>query len=266
MPETRRQTDSGAVQPLSLQILDAPVSPAFDDRPVRCLELSSRGDRVPAQLVLPSTGAGPHPVAVLAHGLGMTWETTSRELVSRADPGLAWLGIDLPLNGVRRSPKLSDYLAESIRSGAPGANQRCLVEQLARQGDSDLGRCLDVAEELDDLDGGRTALVGVGLGAALCARCAARDARPRAVVLIDAGTDQVPGAIDVAPHLAAIAPRPLLLVGSNRDEASAAATQALADRAGSTAEALLLDAARGGLLEAAAEAVSDFLLDRLGRS
>ncbi len=183
-------------------------------------EFTSRGDRVPGRLLLPAQGSGPAPLVLLEHGAG--GHKDSPYVDAAALPwvrrGAAVVTIDLPLHGERASPKLTGWLLESAALGrSPGPFDAILWREFARQAVADLSRALDALEGIAGLDSTRVAYAGFSLGALVGACFCALDARPRAVALALAGAGLGPDDLDAARHVAALAPRPLLLVNARHD-------------------------------------------------
>lgn len=129
-----------------------------------CFEVVSRGDFVPGGLHRP-TSAGPHPL-VLVLGGSAAWDRGGEQ-------GLAVARIDLPLLGARQSPKLTDRLVGGhgclTRDELLDPDTYALVEEFARQSVSDVVRSLEALATDTGIDGSRTALVGAGIGASVCA-------------------------------------------------------------------------------------------------
>ncbi len=203
------------------------------------LEFSSRGDRVPARLMLPPGSTQNLPVVVLQHGLHGNKEADYIE--ATASPwvrkGVAVATLDFPLHGERTSAKLSGALVQSFarllqRPDAMAAEDVGLWLSFVRQSVADLQRLCDVLERHPRLDGSRLAYAGFSLGAILGSIFCGADPRPRAAALALGGGGWGPPEADPAQHIARFAPRPLLFVGARNDETiPRAATEALFEAA-----------------------------------
>lgn len=188
------------------------------------LEFSSRGDRVPASLLIPALhdGAAPAPVIVLAHGLGGSRASDYMQTARRwAREGVAVASIDFPLHGARANAKMSERLAASapraIRGEPLERVDEMLWGELARQSVLDLRRLVDALETLPEIDARRLAFVGFSLGGILgCLFCGA-DPRPRAAALAVAGSPPPGTLLALDSWVAQIAPRPTLFVSAEGD-------------------------------------------------
>jgi dienelactone hydrolase len=157
------------------------------------LELCSRGDIVTGVRARPAaaaTGSTTKPGALLlvhdagSHARGDEWRAVSGWVVR----GLHAVALDLPLHGLRASPKLSERLLGSIDALARGValdrNGQVLVEEALRQAGCDVGRALEGLLALEGIDPQRVGLVGVGLGARVSEALVAASDRLRAAVLV----------------------------------------------------------------------------------
>ncbi len=233
-------------------------------------EYSARGDRVPGRLLLPKE-QGPAPLVLLAHDASESSASAAiGDAVAALGGSAAAATIDLPLHGARASAKLSELAVDglaSIECGEPigGGEVEGLVVELVHQAVLDLGRALDALASRAEIDAGRVAFVGWGLGARVGARFCAVEPRVRAAVLIGPSGGGPPE-IDPCPGLAAIAPRPLLLLSAaGGAPAERAAAEAAAHAAGSSARHEWLETAPDGLPGAAFAAAGAFLGRALGR-
>ncbi|MCB9724543.1 MAG: hypothetical protein H6748_10905 [Spirochaetaceae bacterium] len=175
----------------------------------RCrIEFVSRGDFVPGRLALPrSPGEGGAPLLLVAHALSDSCAGVDVEsLLGWAAEGIAVAAIDLPLHGLRASPKLSARLVEAWRTLAAGgevdAERWALVEEFARQVTSDWIRCLDALGEEPGIDARRVGFLGLGLGAIVGAWLLAHDVRIRAAAFVWTGANERLGALDPSAWLA----------------------------------------------------------------
>ena len=189
---------------------------------LRCIgfEFTSRGDRVPGSLWLPSTGKPPFPVVLLQHGAN-----GSREAPYMAAAGLPWVragaavaSIDFPLHGQRGSAKLRQPMLAGLGiGGATTPASREIVREFVRQAVVDLQRTVDALDHFDELDAPRLAFAGFSLGAIVGATFCAVDPRPRAAALALAGGGFGGPDVDPATRIGGIAPRPLLFVNMTED-------------------------------------------------
>ncbi len=236
----------------------------------RRLEFSCRGDRVRLDLVAPGT-SGPHPTLLVQPAPG---GPRGPEGLAGADAwlaaGVALASVDLPLFGARRSAKLSRQLEETIAGAARGEPvaraSRLLWTEFTRQAVMELRRTLDVLEHVWESRDAPVAYAGSGIAGSLGALLCAVDERPRGAVLHLTGGGFGPEEIDPVFRVAAIAPRPLLLV--NRDEhpgepgapaVPRSAAKALAEAAGENARAEWQSGPDPGLLEIARDFLSPLL-------
>ena len=257
-----RQAQPVDVEPLGLWT--GRVDPVRDGLRCEELEFSSRGDRVRARLMRPQQAAAPLPAVLLAHGLGGAADDATTESIAApwAERGAAVCAVDLPLHGARADAKLRAWLESGSGSGDP--LHQMLVGEFARQALSDLGRALDALLSLDDVDDERVAFAGFSLGARLGAVFCATDPRPRAAALGLAGAGGEPTDLDPALFVGRIAPRPLLLVGAERDErVPRASAEALYAAAGEPREQLWFDCVHAELPGEALKAIWGFLAREL---
>lgn len=218
-------------EPLGLWRGPAPRDPAAPALRAERLEFSSRGDRVPARLLLPERGDGPFPLVLLQHGANGSKEAPYMAQVAApwVRGGAAVLSIDFPLHGERASAKLSGLLREALGlEGRPSPLGRRVLDDFVRQAVADLQRALDAANGLPELDAQRAVYAGLSLGSIVGATYLGVDPRPRAAALALGGGGFGGALVDPCAHVARFAPRPLLFVNATRDEiVPRAATEAL---------------------------------------
>jgi cephalosporin-C deacetylase-like acetyl esterase len=232
---------------------------------VRRLEFNSGGDRVPARLVLPARGDGPHPLVLLQHGAGGSKSADYMDYAAGpwARAGAAVLSIDFPLHGERASAKLGERVLASLGSREPAGE--ALWTDFVRRAVADLGRALDAAAEIPELDAERVAYAAFSLGSILGATFLGHDPRPRAAALALGGGGFGPPAVDPARHLGRFAPRPLLFVNASRDETvPRSATEALYAAAGDPKRIEWFDCTHSALPGRALKAMWEFLREPLG--
>ena len=208
-------------EPLSLLVHERAAPSDFDGARCLRLEFSSRGDRVPAQLLLPS-GGGKHPLTWLQHGLGDSKHADYIGLGARwLREGYAIFTIDFPLHGERASSKLSERLATSAdlnHSGSQDAVGKLLWNEFMLQAVHDLMRGTDALETLDEVDDKRLVYGGFSLGGIVGAIYCAHDPRIRAAALALSGGGNAKSHFDPSSHVARIAPRPVLFLNAKSDE------------------------------------------------
>jgi dienelactone hydrolase len=231
-------------------------------------EYSSRGDRVPGLLLLPAEGAGPFPLVLLQHGAGGSKEADSLDAARLpwVRRGLAVASIDFPLHGERASAKLTELLLAALAQppAARDADSRALWDDFARQSVHDLARALDALAPHPELDAGRVAYAGFGMGAILGALFCPYEPRLRGAALALGGAGFGPPALDPARHIAGFAGRPLLLLNATRDERiPRAAAEALHAAAGEPKRLLWFESGHSDLPGIALEAIWRFLAETL---
>jgi len=233
---------------------------------VRRFEYSSRGDRVPGLLFLPS-GPGPFPLVLLQHGAGGSKDADYLDPVRLpwARRGVAVASIDFPLHGERVSAKLTEQMLAMLAAGTrPSPDALLLFEEFARQAVSDLACAIDALTELPEIDGARVGYAAFSLGAILGSLFIPYDARIRAAALAVGGAGIGPKSIDPVGHIGAFAPRPLLFVNATRDERiSRAAAEALHAAAGDPKEVIWFDAGHRDLPGRALKSMWSFLAKEL---
>ena len=206
------ERDSGV--PLDLLVREGPGISRVPDARGQRLEFTSRGDRVPARLLLPPTGDGPFPVILLQHGAGGSKEADYLDVTCAPwlRAGAAIAAIDFPLHGERAESKLGELL------GGTSEGRQNLAVEFTRQAVHDLRRTVDALERLPALDADRLAYAGFSLGTMLGAVFCAHDPRPRAAALAVGGGGFGPPEIDPTRHVGRIAPRPILFVNARADQ------------------------------------------------
>ena len=258
----------GYREPLGMWTRRVPSPERYPDVRAFRFEFSSRGDRVGGRLWLPRSGGGEHPLVLLQHGAGGS--SHSPYLVDTGGPwvqrGAAVASIDFPLHGIRGDQKLAGLLAGAMLGRAPDGIGTLLVE-FARQAVIDLERALDALVALDGIAADRIAYAGFSLGAMIGAAFCALDPRPRAAVLALGGAGLAPAGVDPGEYVARFAPRPLLLVSSERDETvPEEAARALYRAARPPVEQLWFDARNDSLPGVALKAMWEFLAPSLDLS
>ena len=232
----------------------------------RRFEYTSRGDRVPGVLLLPS-GRGPFPLVLLQHGAGGSKDAPYLDPVRRpwAERGLAVASIDFPLHGERSSPKLTEQLFAALATRGANAPGLALFEEFARQAVTDLARALDALATLPEIDAGRIGYAAFSLGAMVGSLFVPYDDRVRAAAMAVGGAGIGPPSIDPVAHIGGFSPRPLLFVNATRDERiPRTAAEALHGAARDPKEVLWFDAGHADLPGRAIKAMWTFLATHLG--
>jgi dienelactone hydrolase len=256
-----------SAEPLDLWIRDMPSPPRLADLRQQRFELTSRGDRVPGRLLLPSDRGVRHPLVLLQHGAGGAKDADYLDAaaVPWVRAGAAVASIDFPLHGERASAKLGIDLLRGLVATAPGSAGDDFRLGLVRQAVADLGRTLDALADHPELDSSRLVYAGFSMGAILGALFCADDPRPRAAALALAGGGIGPAEVDPAAHIARFSPRPLLFVNATRDQViPRKATEALFEAAGDPKQIVWFDSDHAGLRGAALKAMWGFLREPLG--
>lgn len=210
-------------EPLGLRVSAQPSPAAFDGAAAYRFELSSRGDRVPGRLLLPSAPSGPCPAVVV---LGVpSWgcaDAAYDVLSGFVDRGIAVATIDLSLYGERKSAKFSERLIAATehasQRGPLDANGRALLVEFTHQSVNDVHRTLDALGSLPSIERNRTAILGVDYGAAIATLAAATDPRILSAVLARCPAVAV-DEIDPRRFAAAIGPREVLVLDDERTDA-----------------------------------------------
>jgi dienelactone hydrolase len=256
------EPSSGAPSGESLGLVVRPVEAGerLAGLRVRRLEFNSGGDRVPARLVLPPEGDDPHPLVLLQHG--RRGSKSADYMDHAAGPwargGAAVLSIDFPLHGERASAKLTEKVLASL--GSADAAGQALWTDFVRRAVADLGRALDAAARLPELDAERTVYASFSMGSIVGGTFLGGDPRPRAAALALGGGGFGPAAVDPVRHLARFAPRPLLFVNASRDETvPRRATEALYEAAGEPKRIEWFDCTHSALPGRALKAMWEFL-------
>ena len=197
----------------------------------------SRGDRVPAILMIPPAALAPAgvlahkwPAALLLHGLTSDKERMAGS-VGRAlrAMGVATLAIDLPLHGERRE-----------RDAGLASLNPLMLAGAWRRAQKEAHRALEFLAEREDIAADRLGLVGYSMGSFLGLVVAAAADSVRAVVLAAGGALPSGTPYDRALRLIAdplqvvqrLAGRPLLMVhGRNDRTVTPAQAQRLFDAA-----------------------------------
>ncbi len=255
--------------PDSLALWQAPAAPgpAAGIEVVR-FEYSSRGDRVPARLLLAADRREPAPLILLQHGAGGAKNAAYLEAaaIPWVQRGAAVASIDFPLHGQRHSDKLSEWLFASLAASAPATAGPWadLWREFATQSVADLRHALDALAQLPQVEADRCAYAAFSLGAMLGASFCAADPRPRAAALALGGGGFGPEAIDPARRIGAFAPRPLLFVNATRDErVPRSAAEALHAGAGEPKRVEWFESGHGDLPGRALKAMWLFLAEHL---
>jgi len=252
---------------LALWVARAAPGPAAGVETLR-FEYSSRGDRVPARLLLPADADRPAPLILLQHGAGGAkdsdyLDTAALPWVQR---GAAVASIDFPLHGQRHSDKLSEWMLQSLAASKPATEGPWgdLWHEFATQSVADLQRALDALEQLPQVDVERCAYAAFSLGAILGAGFCGADPRPRAAALALGGGGFGPEALDPTRRIGAFAPRPLLFVNATRDERiPRASAEALHAGAGDPKRVEWFDSGHTDLPGRALKAMWRFLAEQL---
>ncbi|NNL84778.1 MAG: hypothetical protein HKP27_03955 [Myxococcales bacterium] len=214
-------------------------------------EWNSRGSRVVADLVTPAASTSPLPLVVLCGPTGISRgdSIVTRQAQRIADLARAVAVVELPLHGERGNPKLTPRLLASVNPGSSdNPLDAHLWSDLLDQTESDLRGALDVLAGASKAEVSRTVFVGTGLGAALGVPFCLHEPRVRACVLAGL-TDLVP-ALDPASAIRGLAPRPVLLCGTQ---------DAQELDLGAHVECLRVRANAEEILEVAAQPVAAFL-------
>lgn len=180
------------------------------------------GDRVPGHLYLPKNSPGRRPAVLVQHGIGD--KKRAAYIVATCERlaalGVIALAIDAPNRGDRAT---KDQPGISFLNPAS-------VQRWFQQHCGDYSRALDYLATRADVDRERLGYVGFSWGAITGITFAANDARVRVMTSIGGGSlggylalpakpDEKPAlSLDPADNIAAIAPRPLLIINSTRDQ------------------------------------------------
>ena len=211
------------LEPLALATFERPAPGAYGGLRCLSLEFSSRGDRVPGQLVLPSSQERA-PLIVLAHGLGSARNQDGMDAIGArwVREGAAVASIDFALHGERHNPKFSERLhgtaAGALTGGFEEPTSEMLWHEFIRQSVLDLRRLLDALEQVEAVDTKRLVYVGFSLGGIIGSIFCGVDPRPRGAALVIAGAGAAGAPLDPTRFVPDIGPRPLLFVGATEDE------------------------------------------------
>jgi dienelactone hydrolase len=137
--------------------------------------IATPAEQVPGILICPS--GGPHPAALLLHGLSSTKEKMADSVgLALAKRGIASLAIDLPLHGEREG---------TVRDLSP--TRPFAIISHWRLAVTDSTAALDFLADHRSIDASSLAVVGYSLGAFLSVQIASGDSRIEAVVLAAGG-------------------------------------------------------------------------------
>jgi dienelactone hydrolase len=254
-------------EPLGLWSHTGRSLPAHPDLRTLAFEFSSRGDRVPGRVLLPSDGTAPFPTVLLQHGANGSKDASYMDAVAApwARGGVAVASIDFPLHGERASAKVRGLLRQGLGlDPGGGALALGIAREFQRQAVLDLRRCVDALTAQGVVTPGRIAYAGLSLGAIVGACFCAVDPRPCAAVLALAGaghgaSDLDPG-LDPCRYVGVIAPRPVLFVNATRDSVvSRERAERLHAAAGTPREVLWFDSGHSDLPGRALQAMWQFL-------
>jgi dienelactone hydrolase len=187
------------------------------------------GTRVPAVLFQPRELTAATPAVILQHGANTSKDDFYIQAPARRWAGAGWsvLAIDLAEHGERSAGEPLDPLARRRLIGKPAF----VAESVA-----DLRRAVDVLETTAGVDASRIGFVGFSLGGMLGTIFAAQEPRVRLAAIVIAGSfaytrywergtteaerarrRAAAEATDPVFFVAAIAPRPLLMVNTEDD-------------------------------------------------
>lgn len=255
-------------EPLGLWRREAPAPQQPPARRTIEFDYTSRGDRVPALLRLPTGGSGPFPLVMLQHGAIGAKDAPYMDpiLTPWVRGGAAVASIDFPLHGERANPKLAALLLGALGlQGKPTPAGRVVLREFVRQAVLDLQRALDVLATFPEIDATRVGYAGLSLGSIVGATYCAIDPRPRAAALALGGAGFGGPEADPAHYVSGIAPRPLLFVNASRDEIiPRAAAEALHAAAREPKQILWFDAGHRNLPGSGLKQIWRFLRLHLG--
>jgi dienelactone hydrolase len=257
-------TDRFSPRPEPLEVWAAAATSGDGVRSVS-LEYSSRGDRVPARLLLPEA-TGRWPLILAGHGASHHRSSAAMDTVCLpwARRGAAVLTIDLPLHGERASAKLSEHLLAGLAGATPTELQRNLWREVLHQAVVDLRRGIDAAAGHPEIDVSRAAYAGFSMGTLIGAPLCAVEPRLRAAALAIGGGGFGPADLDPVHFVGRIAPRPVLFVNALQDERfPRSSSEALYDAAGDPKELQWFDCGHSDLPGAALKAIWTFLAREL---
>ena len=213
-PETRALNFGREVGSAPLDVWTGRVEPhARAGVEMFALEFASRGDRVPARVLLPKGANGPVPVVIAQHGLGGHKAAPYMEaaVAPWAERGVAVATIDFPLHGERASAKLSERISdlEALDAG--------LWLDLAEQAVIDLRHLLHALDGDPRVTTDSAVYAGFSLGGILGCLFCAEEPRIRAAAFAISGAGVGPAAADPAAFVGRIAPRPVHFVQAEHD-------------------------------------------------
>lgn len=202
-------------EPLGLSLAAHVPSAPFKGATAHRFEISSRGDRVPGRLVLPTPDSGPCSV-ILAFGASDGCLSADFDfLAGLLGDSFAVATIDLPLYGERRSAKFSERLVSAIsRAGSASEldpNAIALLTEFMRQAVRDVTRTVEALSTLSSIDESRIAILGLGDCASVATIAASIDSRVNATVSAFAQLIDI-DELDARTFANAIAPRPILAI------------------------------------------------------
>jgi dienelactone hydrolase len=224
------------------------------------LEYSSRGDRVPVRVLVPSDRTGACPLVVVGHGLGGDKHAAYIDAATLhwVRQGAAVAVIDFPLHGERASAKLSERVTDREQLDPD------LWLDLVEQAVVDLRRLLLAVESDERIDSARVAYAGFSLGTLIGSIFCAEEERVCAAALAIGGAGIGPAGANPADWVGRIAPRPVLFLQADRDETiPREAALALHAAAGQPHEVHWVDSDHGGLPGTALKKMWTFLAARL---
>jgi uncharacterized protein len=189
----------------------------------------AEGVRVPAYRFQPRDADGPQPAVILQHGANTSKDDDYIQAPARrwAEAGWTVLAIDLAEHGERVTTEPDDVMTRRRLIGKPA---------FVAQGVADLRRGVDLLAATAGVDASRIGFVGFSLGGMLGTVFCAREPRVAAVAVVIAGSfahmrywergdstaerqrrREAAEATDPAFFVAAIAPRPFLMVNTESD-------------------------------------------------
>lgn len=225
------------------------------------MEYSSRGDRVPARLLLPERPDSAGLLILAQPGTGsrsLDDQALCKPWVAR---GAAVLVVDLPLHGERASAKLSERVRAGMGpEGTASSLERSLWRDFVQQTVADLRRGLSAAGTHPEAAGRPAAFAGFGLGARIGTLLCAVEPRISAAALAGGGAGLGPPELDPLRFAAEIAPRPVLFVNARHDDrVPQASAEALHAAAREPKQIRWLDCGGAELPLLALEAMGEFL-------
>jgi len=255
------------------------LSPQFSPRETprligdaRCfrLEFTSHGDRVPGRLLLPARPeSGPFPLILLQHGVGGSKDADyiDRTAAKWIHRGAALASIDFPLHGERSSAKMTGQLIQLL--SPPHERERleksAIWTAFVQQAVVDLRRTLDALRDHSELDFERVAYAAWSLGSIIGGCFCGVDSRPVAAALAIGGGGFGAAEVDPVNDIGNFAPRPLLFVNAENDEAiPRASTEALFRAAGENKKIQWYSSGHADIPPAATRAMWDFLSPHIG--